>query len=409
MARRLDWKSRSTIEWSVRAALALVAAAIGYGSVAHTLGATLRTGSPAKAYGLATGDGRITAQYAQTKAGAGATTAERQQADRLARLALRQDPTAVSAVSVLGLDAQLRGDIAGGRRLMRYAQALSRRDLQTQVWAIEDAVARGDVPGALRHYDIALRTSRTASDLLFPVLSLAIAEPAIRVALTKTMAAGPSWAGSFVDYVTTHGSNAEATAELLRSLNRTGMKLPEGANAASISGLLAAGKIDDAWSYFASIRPGANRRVSRDPHFNTTPAAPSPFDWIAVNEGGIATSIQRGDRGGLFDFSAPSSVGGVLLSQVQLLPPGYYRLVGRSNNVDAPDDARPYWQLTCRNGTELGRVDIPGSSDRGINFVGTFTVPAGCPMQTLSLIARPVDNVAGLSGQIEQVQLAPKR
>src|SRR3546814_17422634 len=78
----------------------------------------------------------------------------------------------------------MHGDRAGGERLLAYSQTLSRRDLRTQLMAIELAVARDDIPSALRHYDIALRTKKNAPDLLFPVLTSALTNPTIRTEQT---------------------------------------------------------------------------------------------------------------------------------------------------------------------------------------------------------------------------------
>ncbi|MDT9096849.1 hypothetical protein RSW32_26335, partial [Escherichia coli] len=77
-------------------------------------------------------------------------------------------------------NAQLHGDVGAARRLFAYGQRLSRRDNSTQLWAIEDAVARNDIPDVLRHYDVALRTSPNLADILYPVLASASADPAIR-------------------------------------------------------------------------------------------------------------------------------------------------------------------------------------------------------------------------------------
>lgn len=102
----------------------------------------------------------------------GLETARRREADRLARLALRQDPTAVAALATLGLNAQIRGDTNSARRYFAYSDKLSRRSLTTRLWAIEDAVARDDIPAALRNYDVALRTSAIRTRTAFSGTSL---------------------------------------------------------------------------------------------------------------------------------------------------------------------------------------------------------------------------------------------
>lgn len=398
---------RSAAEWSVRALLAGLVAVLGYVSITHTLASVIADSNPERAHILAPEDGQIAALLASKLLGADPTPAQRKRSERLAQLALRYDATAVSAVATLGLHAQLRGDTRAARHLFAYAQSLSRRNLQTQIWAIEDAVGRGDVRSALRHYDVALRTSREASDLLFPVLTSAIADAAIRAALIEIFVSKPSWGEAFIDYVAKNGPDPRSVASLFLGLRRAGVPISQWANAATINGLIAGNFWEESWRYYASLHPGVDRRVSRDASFTANATDPSPFDWVPIHDTGITTSIQRGDKGGVFDFAAPASLGGVLLQQVQLLSPGSYRIEGHSLNIDQPDSSRPYWVLSCQNGRELGRVVMPNSAQANGTFAGRFTVPAGCPIQTLALVARPSDAVSGVSGQIDQLRLYP--
>lgn len=173
---------RSSREWGARIFLAIVILAIGWAGVSQSIASVLQKSDPAVAYRFTLNDGRVTAILARSLSGVDARPADRALADRLGRKALRQDPTAVVAVSTLGFDAQLRGQTAEAQRLFGYAEALSRRDLQTQVWAIENSVAQGDVAAALHHYDIALRTSPDAQAVLFPILASAISTQPVRAA-----------------------------------------------------------------------------------------------------------------------------------------------------------------------------------------------------------------------------------
>lgn len=408
MPRRRSSTRRSAIEWSVRGLLAAVAALAGYFSVTNSLGYAVKA-SPELAHTLTPRDGRITARLSQKVLTAGATEANRDRAEQLARLALRQDPTAVKAVAVLGLTSQLKGDLPRARRLFAYADALSRRELQTQLWAIEDAVGRNDIPGALRQYDVALRTSRTAPELLFPVLASASSDPAIGSALVKVLAANPAWSGSFVDHLVGKGPDPRATSRLLRRLQRAGLPISDSAQATAIRALRSGGFLDDAWAHYATVRAGANRRMSRDPRFTLAITEPTLFDWAPIQDDGVSTSIQSGDQGGIFDFATSPGVGGPVLQQIQMLPPGKFRLEGHSMGVDQPASSRPYWVLTCDNGQELGRVDVPNSTQDGGMFGGQFIVPAECGVQTLLLVARSSDSLAGVTGQIDRVQLQSER
>lgn len=398
---------RSAAEWGVRGALAIIAAGLGYISVNHSLAYMMRGSSPQRAHALAPWDGRISALFSEHMSGPQASVVDRKRADELARLALRQDPTAVAAVATLGINAQLRDDTSVARRIFAYSEKLSRRDLRSRIWANEDAVARNNISDALRNYDIALRTSRVAPDLLFPLLASAIAEIEIRRALVQTLIQRPAWGDQFIGFVSGNSPNARATANLYEALHRRGIALPTGSSAALIQRLLGEGHAEDAWHLYATIMPGVDRRAARDPSFTVNPASPTPFDWQPVTDSGVSATIQRGEQGGIFDFAVPSNLGGPLLHQTQMLSPGNYVIEGRSVGINEAEDALPYWTLLCGEGRELGRITVPNSAHSNGFFTGRFTVPTGCLVQQLTLIARPSEQLSGLSGQIDYVRLRP--
>lgn len=309
----------------------------------------------------------------------------------------------MKAASTLGLNAQVRGDTKAARRYFAYSQALSRRDLQTQLWAIEDAVGREDMEDALHHYDVVLRASSGASDLLYPILTSASSDPAIRSALVRTLADDPIWRESFVTYLANTGQDPRANAMLFLALTKAKVPVPDIARISTVNALLNAGMFDAAWSYYATVRPGVDRRRSRDPGFALSLDTPTLFDWVPRNDGGVQASIHDN----VFDFAAPASVGGTLLQQTQLLPAGRYRLSGHSDGIEQSKNARPYWELTCRDGRQLVRVALPASSQNGGAFAGQFDVPSNCPVQMLSLMGQPSDSVAGLAGRITRAALVP--
>jgi hypothetical protein len=395
---------------AARLVLALIAVALGCIAVMHSLAMVVQKRSLREAHALAPGNGLITGELSSELSGPKATGQGRVQADRLARLALRQDPTAIDAGAALGLNAQIRGNTQLARRLFAYVQALSRRDLPTQLWAIGDAIERNDLSAALTHYDIALRTSPDASSLLFPPLAMGTADPTIRAALARTLARQPAWANDFMGYVITNDTDPEAAASLFQMISHLHGTVPDQYSAGVINALIRAGKIDQAWAYYASLHPGASRRVSRDPTFESHTQAPSEFDWVPIGDGNISASIQPdGRHGGALIFAAPPSIGGLVARQIELLPSGDYILEGRSEGIDQSDDAKPYWSLSCNGGSELGRVDVPNSSVANGRFGGHITVPADCPVQVLALNIRPSSNVSGVTGQIDRALLRPVR
>lgn len=402
MGRGWQLAKRSPREWAVRGGAATLLAFAGYFSMAQTVAQVVVKDDPALAARIAPWDGRILA------AGFEGVPASSDLAARSiqARDALRKDPTAVAAVVQLGLAAQASGDLAGARRLFGYAERLSRRDLQTQLWAIEDAVSREDIAGALRHYDVALRTKAQSRAILYPVLASAIGDAQVRAELVRTMATRPLWTDDFLAYASKAGENQPATAVLLVALRLRGIPVPEQVDAALIGSMVARGQVEEAWRFYGAFRERADRRRARDPRFKAAFEAPTVFDWMPINDGSVTGSLQPNGSSGLFDFYVVAGGGGALLKQMQLLPPGTYRLSGHSRGIEQERGALPYWVLLCGS-RELGRVEVPNSAEAGGSFTGPLIVPAGCPVQTLVLMARPSESVGGLTGQIDRLEVEP--
>lgn len=327
----------------------------------------------------------------------------------LAKVALLREPTAVSAVATLGLLAELGGDLPAARRRFGYAERLSRRDLPTELWLIEDAVRREDISGALQHYDVALRTQAGSSDILFPVLAKASVDSSVASALGRKLMSRPPWGDMFLVFLANGTADPVATMRFYVDLSRRHLVIPQTARSALVSRLIDSRKVHDAWAYYVTFHPGADPRRSRDPRFTASIETPTAFDWTTSNDPGVTANIQRGAGSGVAAFSAAPTVGGILMQQTQLLPPGRYRIEGVSEGIDQQPDERPYWLLQCSSdGRELGRVEMPNSNEKAGRFAGELNVGADCPVQALMLVARPSTASSGLAGAISYVQLAPR-
>lgn len=82
--------------------------------------------------------------------------------------ALDRDLTQVPAIEMRALDLAISGKPGQARQLFHWSDRLSRRSLPTRLWLIQDAVDHGDVTGALRDFDIALRTTTDAQPISSP-------------------------------------------------------------------------------------------------------------------------------------------------------------------------------------------------------------------------------------------------
>ena len=398
---------RSSRDWIARGGLALGLAVLGYFGTAGSLARVVAKADPMRAHLMAPDNGVILADYAQNSFTRSPSKEANSTPANLARKALLADPTATDALTVLGFQAQLREDTAQADRIFAYSTAISRRELRPRLWAIEESIARGDIVGALRNYDIALRTSSDAAGLLFPSLTAALAEPRIRGALLPILGTDPTWKDSFLGYIAKTGIEPEGAIALFREGRPIGLEASQDAQVNLVNALVGQNKRSEAWAYYRTFRPGVRLDRSRDPNFALETPVKSVFDWQTGADTRLSAAIlQQGDSG-LLDFSVPPSVGGELVSQAQLLPPGSYRLEGQSRGIDQTERSRPYWSLTCQDGRELGRIMLPNSDENSGRFIGRFDVPAGCVSQTLALVARSTDDIMGVSGQIERARLIP--
>lgn len=170
--------------------------------------------------------------------------------------------------------------------------------------------------------------------------------------------------------------------------------------------LVSAGLFDVAWTGYVNLNRRATRTQLRGSDFRQATVAVTAFDWNTPVEGGLAATLPD-QRGAGLDVQASPGAGGTGATQLQLLPPGRYRLIGRVRGLSAGVAERPYWTLVCATGTRavLGRVPIPASGDASANFGGEVVVPRNCPAQSLQLIVPADDAVQGVSFIVESITL----
>ena len=324
-------------------------------------------------------------------------------AEKLAVESLRRDPTIIAAVQSIGLAAQLSGDTDKANRLLSYAQQLSRRNLQTHLWAIEYYVARTDTSKVLEEYDLALRTSLFARNLLFPVLGGAISDPVVARDLIVRLKRQPLWSEAFLSFVAGDTRvTPVAAVNFLRTLRASNMPFASAGLATLVARSLNSLEFQTAWTAYVLKRPGAERLRVRDPEFKALPDDPAPFDWTLSNDGSISAYIDEQRGTNQLEVEAGSGSAGIAAQQLQLLPSGEYRLVVDARSIS--EGARLVWSLTCQDGAELTKLTMSSGSAK--RYTGSkFTTPTNCPLQTLTLTADAGESPQALHGIIKRVYL----
>lgn len=358
-------------------------------TVLVTLAGLLRGSDPATAHRIVPFDARAAAAIAYQ----GATTVPEKWArwDSLAAQALRRDPTAVLAAVSRGIIAGQRGDAASSSRWFRYSDRLSRRDLTTQLWFIEQRVQAGDVRGALARYDVALRASPSASPLLYPILAQAASTPAVAVALNTLLRSRPAWGTSFIDHLIQRSNDARTIVGVTSGVINHDPVNGERQLTALIARLVSAGQYDLAWrAYLDFGRPKSGESmVVHDGSF-ASPAPISAFEWIYADP--VPLSPERGlegERSVLYLPANPDRDGVTARQLVRFPGGGRWRLGALTGFSEQSAADAPRLTLRCATTPNQLLIDLPflPSSSRSA-LAGDFTVSESCRYAWLSITVR---------------------
>jgi hypothetical protein len=387
---------------SSRLGLAAAATVLAYFGLSDALANVVARNSTELAQVMAPWDGMIAGRHAERMFSMQPGGDRAADYAHLAREALRSEPMSAEAINVLGLQAQLRNEPGQTRDIFRYSIELTRRELPPRLWSIEDGVSRGDVTGVLREYDLALKTSRQAKDILFPVLVGAVEERQIRALVLRLLATDPVWTREFVRFATRSPIAPGAVASMIREDESGALDMDESDRVSLVDTLVNTSNPEAAWNFYEYFRPESARDGLRDPTFGALDRPSSVFDWQIQGFGFPSQSAQGTSLG----ISVPATESGDIVRQFMVLPAGRYRLQGRVSGIDQPRQSQPYWLVVCLDdSSELGRVTISSPAGESAQFEMPFTVSPGCTTQVLSLIARPTDAIRGVEGDIETVSI----
>jgi len=311
--------------------------------------------------------------------------------------ALARDLTLASAIELRAADLASSGKHAEASRLFRLSDSLSRRSLPTRLWLIQDSVDRGDVAGALRNFDIALRTSTDAPPILYPVLAKAAADPSLTVPLARTLDRPSDWRLLFLNWTLANGANLGSIANVVGHMRDSPFITENDVDQRLIETLVTARNFQPA--VLLRQRFGSPQRgLVADPNFADA-SARYPFGWGLVTGGSLGAERATGST--LAYHGAPLQSGQVA-GQLLGLPPGRYSLTAKA--AAAASGQAPYWSITCgrQEGAELVRLDQPLVA--ALEAKAEFAVPMGCAAQWLTLSLQPGSESAQ-SGSVASINV----
>lgn len=320
--------------------------------------------------------------------------------EAMAKESLRGGALNPVAIRLLGYVADVRGDEKKARELMLLSHKVSRRDFGTQLWLIEDAVARNDKRQALYHYDIAMRTTPSSHALLFPTLIGALNDPEVRVGLAPYVKRAPEWLPAFLGQAIGTIENPANLADVLVKAGR----LPDNDTYRSQSNLLltqlaAKGRFPAFRQYYLSLRgSGAATFGSAALDKNSVNLRYPAAGWQIVDSPGIGGAFSEADKAGRHSLNAFAGSGerGELMRKYLFLKPGNYRFAAQYEAQDGAPDSDIRWELTCVSAKPPVSLWVSNQAvAKGRSGdVQDFAIGADCPSQMLQL------QLAGGSGQL---------
>jgi len=344
------------------------------------------------------------------------TSPEHIQSDRMAAVAresLRRQAVSSGPYRLLALYYLARREPRRASAFAAFSERLSRRDLMTQLFLIEEAVQANDTRAALRHYDTALRTSDGAKTILFPVLSGAIANAPIRQAVVPYVRRQVPWARFFIHFAVQDGDEGPGRAAALLIAAGAGRQaeLIQAEGSVLFDRLVEHNQFALAERLFLQVQ-GTSPQALRSVGFtrDTTAGPFGPLAWQTTNTGSVSAAFEGGGSGDrAVRLFASSGERGVFLRRVLKLPAGRYRLAESRTLMAGGPPARVYWEMKCgvgRNLAPIWRGPANALAYRTSGVPGP-TIPADCPYQVLELNFYAGDGQQGIELRINAFDLAP--
>jgi hypothetical protein len=354
------------------AAIVLVALILLWLSISVSLADAIRDRRPDIALRFWPGDGFAKAVKSERLLQERIRSPNHDEELRLAREALRAEPTSARAARIIAL---LAPNAAATRREFAYARRLSRRDLFINMWFIEEAVQRNDVAGALAQYDVTLRTSSQAPRILFPILSAALAQPDLRDPISRLLASGGEWVPDFFDHVLAEDARTGDLGRVVLYRPRVLERLAPASQARLIA------QLADARQFEAGSR--IYRLVSRRQGMRPGTAEPvaagalPPFDWSVIDSGNFGATAAPGDSS--LQVYSGTGFRGTAARRLIRLAPGGYRLSAAGTVAGDASAGQATWTVTCaeRDESPAATVAIGPAAGRQ-SPQADFRIGPGC-------------------------------
>ncbi|WP_095012244.1 hypothetical protein [Tsuneonella mangrovi] len=378
--------------WIRAGVIVLGAAALGWFASVQAFATAMAQFNPELAFAAAPGNGEAAAHEAEflltraTLANNGQPTHdEARDALAIARASFARSPLEVIAVRSAGMARDALGDTKIARALMREAIGLSARDTGANLWLVNDYAKLDDLSGVLHHYDLALRTSSKAEDVLLPKLAQTLQLPQFIGPIEKQLAQNPPWATHFWYTVINTPDSLKNAATLRMDLYKAGVAMPQDRlDRMLVNGLARNNEWNEAFTLYRQFAgksaPPLDRvgsvDLSRDPQF-------PPVEWAFPTNGLQSGGIDPGTRQMILTGGSGSV--GIGAYRALRLKPGRYAF-DMAFVPDPTGGQRPNVEARVVCATSDSSSPVADFKDTGQPTVsGSFTITGACSDYLLQL------------------------
>jgi hypothetical protein len=295
------------------------------------------------------------------------------------------------------------------RRFIELSAQLSRREAGAQLWLIQRAATYGELPQALSHIDILLKTRPSSSSTLFPILLQGLPDPGFRKLFRGYMRRPSPWVGSFLSYGVANTADLQSMVKLITEAKGFPDYDTSPAQARRLMSRLDKAGQYEALTKIYMLMPGAKPTRLQNPEFdkNDVDEQFGVVGWQSFDgpDAGAAVISEKGAPRPQLTLYASASTTRRVASRLLILDPGLYTLSTTIEEADYDRGASMSWQLRCPSRAAGG---LPWSGKlAGAQSSMVIVIPSDCPVQFLDLIASGGQGRVGLEATISNVKLSP--
>lgn len=368
--------------------LAAASAFLAWNACALAIVGVTRLGNPELAVEFDSSDSKALAAIADAellKIGNGErSNRSLKDVDDIIRRSLMREAINPRAVRGAGLTSELGHQKAvHTASLLAIAQSLTRRDLATNLWFIENEVNREDISGAMKYYDIALRTDEASQTLLFSILTRALDDEAIRVEFAKYVRAKPPWLSGMLNYSIANSEQPENVADAVERAGGMPVGLRfENLEQALIGRMIETSELESAKRFYLSTK-GAQPGVLTSLEMTSETADPAkfPFTWGGTKSATVEGTFGANGHGNHQSLLGIATTGerGLIARKLLFLKPGSYEFTATRETGSMTVDSLATISAICLS--ESGAQQIWSGDLRSSRKFEILRIPESCSTQ----------------------------